>query len=197
LVFTQLPGRSPHAAERRSVGRRNLDPIDTLQTLSEIGIAITGFAGVAAALDSRSRAEWSDFDRANLYTLLTWSISTVFLAYVPLILHGLNGLVSHPWRTSLALFAIYHSWIFFSSFRGVQEIPAFRSRQILALSVIGILVLALEVSGALGFADAFAPTVYVVAVLWFLFLAVTRFVVLVTATLFAPAAQQSVEPDVE
>ncbi len=62
---------------------------------------------------------------------------------------------------------------------------------------IGVLVLTLEVVAALGFADALAPTFYVIAVLWFLFLATSRFVVLVTATLFAPAAQQSVEPDVE
>jgi hypothetical protein len=170
-----------------------LELIDTLQTLSEIGIAVTGFAGVAAALDSRSREEWSDFDRGNLYTLLMWSVATVFLAYVPVILHGLEGLVSHPWRASHALFAIYHSWAFFWAFREAYRNPVWRDRQAVVLSCIGFVVLALEVSAALGFADAFAPTLYVIALLWFLLLAVTRFIVLVTATVLTPAAKQGVE----
>jgi hypothetical protein len=174
-----------------------MDQFETLQTLSEIGIAVAGFAGVVAALDSRSRDEWSDFDRDNVYALLMWSLAAVFLAYVPVILHGLNGLVSHPWRASHSVFAIYHSWLFFDTFRRMYIEPAWIRKGVLALLGIGILVLALEISAALGFADTLAPTFYVVAVLWFLFLAVSRFVVLVTATLLAPAAQQGVEPDVE
>lgn len=165
-----------------------MDPFDTLQTLSEIGIAITGFAGIVAALDRRPHSEWSDIERINLYTLLTWSIATVFLAYVPSILHGLGGLVSHPWRTAHALFAIYHAWVFLRTFQGARMNGELRSPQVLILASIGTIPFTLEICSALGFADVFAPTLYVVAVLWFLFLAVTRFVVLVTSTLFSPAA---------
>jgi len=174
-----------------------MDQFETLQTLSEIGIALAGFAGVVAALDSRSRDEWSDFDRGNLYSMLMWSLAPVFLAYVPVILHGLNGLVSHPWRASHSVFAIFHSWVFFQAFRQMYTEPAWIRKDVLTLMGIGILVLALEFSAALGFADTLAPIFYVVAVLWFLFLSASRFVVLVTATLLAPAAQQGVEPDVE
>lgn len=173
-----------------------MDPFDTLKTLSEIGIAVTGFAGVIAALDPRSREEWSEFDRGNLYTLLIWSVAVVFLAYVPFVLHGLGSLLSHPWRVSHAIFAIFHSWIFYTTLRQMYAEPVWRDRLTLTLAGIGLLILGLEVSSALGFAGTRASTFYVIAVLWFLFLAVTRFVVLVTATLFAPAAQ-GVEPNVE
>jgi hypothetical protein len=174
-----------------------LSPLDTLQTLSEIGIAIAGFAGVIAALDRRTRDNWNDYDRGNLYTLLTWSIAAVFLAYVPVVLHGFGNRVAHPWRASHGIFAIYHSWVFFTAFRAMYTDPVWRGPLTLTLASIGLLVLSLEISSALGFAGTLAPTFYVIAVLWFLFLAATRFVVLATAYLLTPAAQQGVEPDVE
>jgi hypothetical protein len=165
-----------------------VDPFDILQTLSEIGIAITGFAGVAAALGPRGRADWSDFERGNLHTLLVWSVAAVFLSYVPIVLHGLGSLLSQPWRVSHAIFATYHSWIFLQFFRQMHANPVWRDRLALILSAIGLLVLALEITSAIGITGALAPILYIVAVLWFLFLAVTRFVVLVTATILPPAA---------
>jgi hypothetical protein len=56
----------------------------------------------------------------------------------------------------------------------------------LVLASIGLLVWAIEVASALGLAGGLAPTYYVVAVLWFLALAVTRFVVLITTALSRP-----------
>jgi hypothetical protein len=164
-----------------------VDPFDTLQTLSQIGIAVTGFAGVVAALDTRRREEWSDLDRGNLYTLLVWSVAVVFLAQLPGVLHGLGGFVPQPWRASHAVFATYHSWVYYGAFRTGHAVPNswWRDRPSLILAGIGFLVLALEIASALGLAGDLVSSFYIIAVLWFLFLAVTRFVVLV-ADLLAP-----------
>jgi hypothetical protein len=164
-----------------------VDPFDTLQTLSELGIAVAGFAGVVAALDPRRREDWSDSDRGNLYGLLMWSVAVVFLAQVPGVLHGLAGPVPQPWRASHAVLATYHSWAFYGAFRGMYADPTWRDRFTLTLAGIGLLVLSLEITSAIGLAGDLAPTFYIIAVLWFLFLAVTRFVVLVSGFL-APAA---------
>jgi hypothetical protein len=166
-----------------------MDPLDTLQTLSEIGIAITGFAGVVSVLDKRAHEDWDDFDRVNLYTLLTWSLATVFLAQVPGVLHGLGDFAPHPWRASHALFAIYHSWVFHIALRAMYAEAGYRDRLTLTLLAIGIGMLALEIASAIGLAGTLAPTFYVIAVLWFLFLSASRFILLVTRTFPPPDIQ--------
>jgi hypothetical protein len=48
-VFRKLPGRSPHAAERRSVGRLEIDTLNIFSLFSELALALAGFAGSLAA----------------------------------------------------------------------------------------------------------------------------------------------------
>jgi len=160
-----------------------MDPLDTLQTLSEIAIAVTGFAGVVSVLGPHTREDWSEQEIWNLRLMLYWSLATVFLAYVPTILIGLGEHVSQPWRISHAIFATYHSYVFYRAFQGMHRRPEWRDRPTLFLTFVGLMVLALEVASAFGFTGALAPTFYVIAVLWFLVLSVTRFVVLVTTGL--------------
>jgi hypothetical protein len=115
-----------------------------------------------------------------------WSAATVFLAYVPWVLHGLGEEISQPWRLSHAIFATYHSWAFYMAFSEMYADAAWRDRFTLLLSGAGIGVLAMEIACAIGWAPAVAPTLYVVAILWFLFMAMTRFILLATAALVSP-----------
>jgi len=168
------------------------DPLSVLESLAEIGIAITGFAGLVAAIGRRRDEPLSPLERGNLRALLLWSLGATFLAYVPIVLA--IHVSDEPWRVSLAVFAAFHAFVYYEVFRGRRDarrrpegdvaLDAFSK----FLIVFGFVVLGLEVAAAAGAFASNAATIYVVAVLWFLFLAVTRFATLV-------AGQLSVEGD--
>ena len=83
----------------------------------------------------------------------------------------------------------FHSFVYYEVFRGRREARR-RPEGDVALTtfsrfliVFGFVVLGFEVAAAAGAFASSAATVYVVAVLWFLFLAVTRFATLVAGHL--------------
>lgn len=82
-------------------------PLDTLHTIAEVGIAITGFAGIVAAIrrgaDSAVQRSVTD----PLAVLLVASIGTVVFCFVP---EWLNSAIAEPrvvWRLSLAASGTY------------------------------------------------------------------------------------------
>ena len=164
-----------------------VDPFSALQSLAEIGIAITGFAGLVAAIGHRRDEPLSLLERSNLRALLLWSLGATFLAYVPVVLAIHTS--DEPWRASLAVFAAFHSFVYYEVFRGRRDARRRREGDVALttfsrfLIVFGFVVLGFEVAAAAGAFASSAATVYVVAVLWFLFLAVTRFATLVAGHL--------------
>ena len=166
-----------------------MDPFSVLESLGEIGIAITGFAGLVAVVGRRSADGWTDEDRANLRSLLLWSLGAVFLAFVPLVLASFGGALADPWRLANAIFAAFHAWVFFEVIRGIRARGVPVTPFARGLFAVGFGVLGCEVLAAAGPFAAVAASIYLVAVLWFLFLAVTRFVAIVGDELSVPRAR--------
>jgi hypothetical protein len=139
-------------------------------------------------------------EQFRLRALLYWSLGTAFLAHLP----GL--LLAYPdtlpvWRISHSVFAAFHLYVFLWFFAGIRRLSQSDNvapakalwNATLVMSAVGLALLACELAVALGPAVRFGSFLYLLALLWFLFLATFSF-----ATLLLPAAaQQGVEPDVE
>ena len=186
--------RRPLAASRRGAAAEGsgvrVDFSGTLESLAEVGIAITGFAGLVAVIGHRSSQPWTSEDRGNLRALLLWSLGAVFLAYVPIVLSSLGDALRDPWRVSNGVFAAFHAYVFYETFRVTREPnrPRAMNRFEKSLVVTGIAILAGEILAAAGALGSRAASMYLFAVLWFLFLAVTRFAALVAEQFNSPAA---------
>ena len=149
---------------------------DALQNLAEIGVAITGFAGIVAAVAHSSSNSWSETDHWNLKALVMWSLGATFLAYVPIIFASLGDRVPAPWRIANALFATYHIGAFFQTFAAKRSTQTPFGPSVIIILCVGALVMAAEIAAAAGPLADVAPSVYLIAVTWFLFLAANRFI---------------------
>jgi hypothetical protein len=155
--------------------------LGTFETISELAIALTGFTGVVVVFGGRRLGNWSDFERFGFRSLLYWSLGTVFLALVPSGLTSLGESVPEPWRVAHALFAIFHGWVYIWFFRELRAMGSSLppSRWGSVIIVIGLGVLLAEILVALGFFQQVAPFLYLVALVWFLFLAANSFAMLI------------------
>ncbi len=159
-----------------------MNGIGTFDTLAEIAIAITGFSGVVAVLGRRG-APWSPGDLLNLKALIFWSLGVVFLALVP----GFFALVdyqgAHQWRISHAILALFHITHFVWFTRNVRALPTEERHAVPLFSNRGIggvalLICLSELAVVAGFLGGIAPALYLVALSWFLFIALLCFVAL-------------------
>jgi hypothetical protein len=157
---------------------------DTFETIAEIAIALTGFTGIVTVLGRRGRGDWSARDLFRVKALLYWSLSTMFLAFLPTFLLGLGEVVAAPWRVAHGVFACFHSAVFVWFFREVGRTGTRLSRFAYSSLVIGALVLFAEILVACGLFQEQAPSLYLLALLWFLYLAAGSFAMI----LFDPEA---------
>ena len=151
----------------------------TLETASEIGVALAGFSGIVTALSDRAGASWGGADWYRLQALLVWSLGASFLALLPSGLSAVPGLES-PWRVAHAAFATFHgcclAWYFWENRRHSAE-----EEQALPLSVtrptlpLAILIFISEVAVAAGPLEIYGAPLYLLAVTWFLFMAAVNF----------------------
>ena len=84
-----------------------LPQIDTLHTIAEVGIAITGFAGIVAAIRGRDGVPSRPSAADPLAGLLGASLGTVFFCFVPEWIHAATDSPDVVWRASLAAFGSY------------------------------------------------------------------------------------------
>jgi hypothetical protein len=175
----------------------DLQEFGTLETISELAIALTGFTGIVVVFGPKRLNQPAE--QFRLRSLLYWSLGTAFLAQLPGLLFAFPGTLP-VWRLSHSVFAVFHLSVFvwfFGHIRRLRESDALpppsvrtASRAIVAF---GFVVLVCELAVAFGLAVRFGSFFYLLALLWFLFLAAFSF-----ASLLLPAAaQQGVEPDVE
>ncbi len=148
-------------------------PLDTLHTIAEVGIAITGFAGIVAAIrgggDSAAQPSIAD----PLGVLLTASIGTVFFCFVP---EWLDSAIAEPdlvWRVSLAAYGTYRlayiTLILNARRRGLgANLGAWRFSVGVSLGV-------LQLVGAAGFLTEFQYFLYLSGLLWGLMVALLSF----------------------
>jgi hypothetical protein len=156
-----------------------LELLGTLEAIAQIAIALTGFTGIVVALGERELGDWTPVDRFLLRALLYWSLGTMFLALLPSGLSTVRAL-PEPWRVAHGIFALFHAAVFIWFFRERSRLawPPTRSTE-KAILTVGSGVLLAEILVALGFLANLAPFLYLVALLWFLFLATSAFIELV------------------
>ena len=140
-------------------------PLDTLHTIAEVGIAITGFAGIVAAIrggaDSAPRPSVAD----PLAILLGASLGTVFFCFVPEWLHSAIAAPDVVWRVSLGAFGTYRlayiALILNAQRGGVAANPVTIWRLLL-----GVCLGVLQLVGAAGFLSEFQYFLYLSGLLW-------------------------------
>jgi hypothetical protein len=82
--------------------------LDTLQNFAEVGIAVAGFSGVAAALGSRAGESWAHSKRRSLQVLLETAGMVVLFSFVPQILSRSVLTEVNLWWVSGSLYAGSH-----------------------------------------------------------------------------------------
>ena len=157
-------------------GRALLELLGTFETVAQIAIALTGFTGVVVALGRRELG-WSPTDKFLLQALVYWSLGTTFLAFVPA---GLSGFPPDTaWRLAHFTFVIFHATVFAWYFHQARR-HAFPVSTVGHFTVVvGLGILLAEASVVAGLVLRAAPYLYLLALLWFLYLAATMFIAMV------------------
>jgi hypothetical protein len=99
LIATLLVGRQEAA----------IHPHDTLVALAEVAAAFAGFGGIVAALGRRSPRDWSATARFRFANLLSLTVATSILAFLPVAVAHFPIPSSTAWTSSgfvLALFCV-------------------------------------------------------------------------------------------
>ena len=148
-------------------------PLDTLHTIAEVGIAITGFAGIVVAIRGGSDRGVQPSVTDPLGVLFVASLGTVFFAFVP---EWLESAIASPdtvWRLSLATFGAYRlayiGLILNAQRRGGTATP------IVWRFVVGLSLGALQLVGAVGFLSVLHYVLYLSGLLWGLVVALISF----------------------
>jgi len=150
-------------------------PLDTLHTIAEVGIAITGFAGIVAAIRGGSDSAAQSSVADPLGVLLVASIGTVFFCFVP---EWLDSAIADPdvvWRLSLAAAGTYRlayiALILKARRRGASANPVVVAWRFSIGTLIGVL----QLVGAAGFLSDFQYFLYLSGLFWGLIVALSSF----------------------
>lgn len=73
---------------------------DTLTALAEVSVAFAGFSGIVTAFRRRSPGEWSDLDRFRFRFMVEFSLATLLLSLLPLILAEMGLAEARAWSVA-------------------------------------------------------------------------------------------------
>ena len=148
-------------------------PLDTFHTIAEVGIAITGFAGIVAVIRGGADSAGQPSVADPLWILLGASLSTVFFFFVPEWLHAAISSLDAVWRVSLAAYGTYRlayiALILNAQRRGGTATP------IVWRFLVGLSIGVLQLVGAAGFLSDFQYFLYLSGLLWGLVVALISF----------------------
>lgn len=85
-----------------------MESFESLRSMAEIAVSLTGFTGIVVALGRRSHGTWTKLELLRLQMLLVTSLAVLFLSLFPLALSGLNIPISRIWLTSNSTMAALH-----------------------------------------------------------------------------------------
>jgi hypothetical protein len=148
------------------------------ETIAEIAIALTGFTGIVTVLRERGPDGMAEVEVFRLKALLWWSLGTMFLALVPVALAELGDRLTAPWRVAHGVFFCFHGLVFVWFFGQARRLGLALGARGVAVLVVGFAVLGMELCVALGLFGGVAAFLYLVALLWFLYLAAMSFALL-------------------
>ena len=148
-------------------------PLDTLHTIAEVGIAITGFAGIVVAIRGSSDREAEPSVTDPLGVLFVASLGTVFFSFVPEWLDSAMTAPDTVWRVSLAAFGAYRL-AYIALILNAQRRSG-TARPIVWRFVVGLSLGVLQLVGAAGFLSDLHYFLYLSGLVWGLVVALISF----------------------
>jgi len=178
------------ATEERSGPRaaRSVEPFfveesETLRTLAEVAVALTGFTGIVAVLGRRAGGEWAPLEMLRLRMLLETSLGVLFLSLLPLVMQTLRPSEQSLWRVSNGLEClVYLGGLLLLCLRVSKlepsQWPPEEKWLTAALVPLSLVILGLEAGFALGILTAYGSFAYLLGLAFLLGLAALHFVLL-------------------
>jgi hypothetical protein len=145
---------------------------DTLHTIAEVGIAVTGFAGIVFAVRQRLLAESNASVSDPLRILLGTSLGTVFFCFVPEWFYALVASDDAAWRLSLGLCGIYRL-VYIGLL--TREAGRNRVRGAAPMRAVGIFIAVSHLIAAVGFLAQYQYFLYLTGLLWGLAISLVSF----------------------
>ena len=160
-----------------------MEAFETLRSLSEVGIALTGFTGIVAVLGHRAGGRWAPLEWLRLRMLLETSLGVVFLSLIPLLLQQLPALQGPSWRFCNALQAFVHAggvFVLYLRFRKLEpsQWPPVERRLTAALIPVSIAIVSSQAVAAFGALAPYGFFLYLLGLLYFLAISALHFVLL-------------------
>jgi hypothetical protein len=156
---------------------------ETLRTLAEVAVALTGFTGIVAVLGRRAGGEWTPLELLRLRMLLETSLAVLFLALLPLLLQALRPSEASLWRVGNGVQALVHAGGAAVLSLRVSRLepsqwPSEERWLTAAFAPASLLVFAGQVAVALGALTRDGYFVYLLGLVYFVALAAVHFVLL-------------------
>jgi hypothetical protein len=150
--------------------------VDQYQTLAQISIGLAGFSGIIITLQKKPAHEYAAIRRARLGDLLFASLGVIFFSFLPTLIEGVTGDAQIALRISNFIFGCYHVYLISLFFRTASGSKVDPSELMIMPFVFGVLFA--QLSTAFGYFSAHVESAYLLALLWFLFIAAFNFVLL-------------------
>ncbi len=172
-----------------------MDETDILLTVAEIGVALAGFASLAAILGRRDKHTDPLVNAIRLRGLLDAGLSTMLLALIGVLMLKIGGQSDWVWQAAAGAGLVFVSTIGTAAFRREKlrrHLPGFRKIAsaimfaLVATTFVGFAIIVVDLAGDYGF------HIYFGMLCLFLVICCTMFV-LVIASLMTPGP--SSEPD--
>ena len=145
---------------------------EILTTIAQLGVAITGFSGIAIAFN-RQPGRLGDFEAFRVSILFANSLAAVFLALVPFAFFHLGWAEPIVWRTASGGFAVFEV-IFLATHYGPARKFLRAHREAFNLKLLAFVTLGHVVNGVAQSLNAAGWTraelsVFIFGLLWILF----------------------------
>jgi hypothetical protein len=158
-----------------------------LQTIAEISVAFTGFTGVVAVFGRRADQPWIPLELFRFRVLLGASLAALLFSLLPFIFHYAGVSNRLTWTAGSALITLHLAIVAAHDARTLVRIPRERHRAPLhgpelLVSAIALGVWLIQVLNVLSFFGDRSFAAYLVALIYYLFVAAVNFI-----RLLAPA----------
>lgn len=156
-------------------------PEALLTGLSQVGVAIAGFSGIAIVLIARDDIDWLKTKIVTIQAMLETSLTVTFFALLPLALEYVVEDVTKGLAVLTTVFGFWMVWIFWLAMRRGRWIWSRRSFG--PLIVCSILVMLVILTVGIGNISEYLWDVYLLGLFWLLFAAIMNFSLLLYSRL--------------
>lgn len=152
----------------------------TLETMSELGIALFGFSGIVSVIGRGKSLPWTIQDKVWFGGLLNWSFILIVAGFTPSIMREIYSDIYSVFYASNLIFLIVHAasylWFGFSFFfrPGFMSFRVMERIVVLPSYAIATLILAAQVY-VLFFETPYIQAIYIVSAGWFIYCAALAF----------------------